>query len=140
MRARYVFSQATTIEEALEEADFVLQRIRGYSQIKTISYDWEINSSSNRSNRVSKEMATACAVAFSRRVEAAGYRSLIYQARDVEYFKYDQGAIAPYLTWYPQYPSTSTENPYPNVYYQMDIWQFSDRCSVTGIGSTVTDG
>ncbi len=141
----YIFSQAITIEEALEEADLVLRLIKGFDINGPVCYDWEINSNADRANRASKETATACALAFCRRVEAAGYTPLVYQARSVGYNKYDQVAISKYLTWYPQYSyppkdGTKTTSAYPNFYYQMDIWQFSDQCTVSGIGVKSVDG
>ncbi|MBQ9492516.1 MAG: S-layer homology domain-containing protein [Oscillibacter sp.] len=133
----YIFAQAINIQEAIEEADFVIARLRGHKINGPVSYDWEINDSSYRVSNVSKEMATACAVAFCKRVAAAGYTPMFYNSRYVAYMKYDQGALAPYMMWYPQYPSTSTARPYPNLYYQMDFWQFSESATVYGIGNRI---
>ncbi|MBQ9521272.1 MAG: S-layer homology domain-containing protein [Oscillospiraceae bacterium] len=133
----YIFAQAVNIKEAIEEADFVIERLRGHKINGPVSYDWEINDSSYRVANVSKEMATACAVAFCKRVAAAGYTPMFYNSRYVAYMKYDQGALAPYMMWYPQYPSTSTTRPYPNLYYQMDFWQFSESAVVYGIGDRI---
>ena len=82
-------------------------------------------------------MATACAVAFCKRVEEAGYTPMIYAGQYVSYIKYDQGAISEYLSWYPEYKSEKSEKLYPTFHYQMDFWQFSSSCAVDGIGGKV---
>ena len=133
----YIFAQAVNIAEAIEEADFVIERLRNVKINGPVSYDWELNSSSYRAYRVSKEMATACAVAFCKRVAAAGYTPMFYNSRHEAYTKYDQGALEPYMMWYPQYPSTSNARPYPNLYYQMDYWQFTESGTVYGIGKKI---
>ena len=60
----YIFAQAKTIAEAVEEADFVIARLRGHKINGPVSYDWEMKDSSYRVYGTSPEMATACAVAF----------------------------------------------------------------------------
>ena len=133
----YIFAQAKTIAEAVEEADFVVARLRGHKINGPVSYDWEMKDSSYRVYGTSPEMATACAVAFCKRVAAAGYTPMVYNSRYVAYVKYDQGALAPYMMWYPQYPATSNDTPYPNFYYQPDYWQFTDSAVVEGIGTKI---
>ena len=71
------------------------------------------------------------------RLEEAGYEAMVYAGQYVSYIKYDQGALAPYLYWYPEYKSTSSEKLYPTFYYQMDYWQFSSSCTIDGIGGRV---
>ena len=133
----YFFAQAITVEEAIEEADFVINLLRSHEINGPVAYDWEMKDSSYRVYGTTPEMATACAIAFCRRVEEAGYTPMIYAGNYVSYIKYDQGALAPYLYWYPEYKSDQSEKLYPTFYYQMDYWQFSSKCSVDGIGGNV---
>ena len=133
----YFFAQAVTVEEAIEEADFVIERLRGLGIDGPVAYDWEMGDSSYRVYGIAPEMATACAVAFCERIREAGYTPMIYQSSYVAYMKYDQGALAPYLQWYPEYKSESSEKLYPQLYYQPDYWQFSSKCSIAGIGGNV---
>nr|WP_325194524.1 S-layer homology domain-containing protein [uncultured Oscillibacter sp.] len=133
----YFFAQAVTVEEAIEEADFVISLLDGLEINGPVAYDWEMHDSSYRVYGTSPEMATACAVAFCERIEEAGYEAVVYAGQYVSYIKYDQGAISPYLSWYPEYKSASSEKLYPTFYYQMDYWQFSSNCSVDGIGGRV---
>lgn len=133
----YFFAQAITVEEAIEEADFVIERLRGLNISGPVAYDWEMGDSSYRVYGIAPEMATACAIAFCKRVQEAGYTPMIYQSSYVAYMKYDQSAVAPYLQWYPEYKSESSELLYPTLYYQPDYWQFSSKCSVAGITGNV---
>ena len=133
----YFFAQAITVEEAIEEADFVIELLKDHEINGPVAYDWEMHDSSYRVYGTPPEMATACAIAFCERIKEAGYTPMIYAGQYVSYIKYDQGAIAPYLSWYPEYKSESSEKLYPTLYYQMDYWQFSSNCYVNGIGGRV---
>ena len=83
------------------------------------------------------EMATACAVAFCERIKEAGYIPMVYGGTYVSYMKYDQGALAKYLSWYPEYKSAKSEKLCPSLIYHMDYWQFSSSCTVAGISGRV---
>jgi GH25 family lysozyme M1 (1,4-beta-N-acetylmuramidase) len=102
-----------------------------------VAYDWEMHDSTYRVYGTTPEMATACAIAFCQKIEEAGYEAMIYAGQYVSYIKYDQGAIEPYLSWYPEYKSDQSEKLYPTFYYQVDYWQFSSNCTVDGIGGRV---
>lgn len=134
----YFFAQAITVEEAIEEAEFVLDLLEGHEINGPVAYDWEMHDSTYRVYGTTPEMATACAIAFCRRIEEAGYDAMVYAGQYVSYIKYDQGALAPYLSWYPEYKSTSSTSLYPTLYYQMDYWQFSSSCPIAGIGDGTT--
>ena len=133
----YFFAQAITVEEAIEEADFVIELLRDHEIDGPVAYDWEMHDSRYRVYGTSPEMATACAIAFCERIKEAGYTPMIYAGQYVSYIKYDQGAISQYLSWYPEYKSDKSEKLYPTFYYQMDYWQFSSNCYVNGIGGRV---
>jgi len=133
----YFFAQAVTVEEAIEEAEFVLELLEDLEINGPVAYDWEMKDSSYRVYGTPPEMATACAVAFCERIKAAGYTPMVYAGSYVSYVKYDQGALADYLYWYPEYKSDESEKLYPQLYYQMDYWQFSSKCYIDGIGGHV---
>ncbi len=133
----YFFAQAITVEEAIEEADFVINLLKTEKINGPVAYDWEMHNSSYRVYGTTPEMATACAIAFCKRVEEAGYEAMIYAGQYVNYMKYDQGAIDKYARWYPEYKGSQSEMLYPTFYYQVDYWQYSSKCSVAGIGGNV---
>lgn len=100
-------------------------------------YDWEMHDSTYRVYGISPEVATACALAFCKRIEEAGYQPMIYTSQYVAYNKFNLPQLADYPIWYPEYKSASSEKLYPGFYYQMDIWQFSSSCTIDGIGGRV---
>ena len=133
----YFFAQAITVEEAIEEAEFVIGLLEDCQIDGPVAYDWEMHDSTYRVYGTTPEMATACAVAFCQRIAEAGYTPMVYAGSYVSYIKYDQGALSPYLSWYPEYKSAKSEKLYPTFFYQMDYWQFSSSCSIDGIGGRV---
>jgi len=133
----YFFSQAITVEEAIEEADFVISLLEGHEISGPVAYDWEMHDSSYRVYGLSPELATACALAFCQRIEAAGYQPMIYMSKYVGYNKFNLPQLVQYPIWFPEYKSAASEKLFPAFYYQMDIWQFSSSCSIDGIGGRV---
>ena len=133
----YFFAQAVTVEEAIEEADYVISLLDGLDINGPVAYDWEMHDSTYRVYGTSPEMATACAVAFCERVKAAGYTPMVYAGSYVTYMKYDQGALADYISWYPEYKGSSSKRLCPTLAYHMDYWQFSSSCTVAGINGRV---
>ena len=133
----YFFAQAVTVEEAIEEAEYVISLLDGLDINGPVAYDWEMHDSTYRVYGTSPEMATACAVAFCERIKDAGYTPMVYGGTYVTYMKYDQGALADYLSWYPEYKSSKSEKLCPSLIYHMDYWQFSSICTVAGISGRV---
>ena len=62
---------------------------------------------------------------------------MVYGGTYVTYMKYDQGALADYLSWYPEYKSEKSEKLCPTLVYHMDYWQFSSSRAVAGINGRV---
>jgi len=85
------------------------------------------------------EVVTACAKAFCERIEEAGYEAMIYFSKYVGYKKLDLSALQEYPIWYPEYRTTENTEAmlYPSFYYQVDVWQYSDRLTVDGISGPV---
>jgi len=133
----YFFAQAISVEEAIEEAEYVLELLEDHEIDGPVAYDWEMHDSSYRVYGTTPEMATACAIAFCQRIEEAGYDAMVYAGTYVRYMKYDMGALADYLSWYPEYKTTESETFYPTNYYHMDYWQYTSSCEIDGIGGRV---
>ena len=135
----YIFSQAITVEEALEEADYVIELLDGRELTGPVAYDWEMHDRTYRVYGLDPEIATACAVAFCRRIEEAGYDPMIYCSKYVGYLKFDLDRLSDYPIWYPEYkyPTTDAEKVYPGFYYQMEYWQYTDKAQVDGITGRV---
>ena len=135
----YIFSQAITVEEALEEADYVIDLLDGREIDGPVAFDWEMQDRSYRVFGLDPEIATACARAFCRRIERAGYDPMIYCSQYVGYLKFDLSALQDYPIWYPEYkyPTTDPERVFPGFHYQMDYWQYTDSAEIAGIEGRV---
>lgn len=74
----YFFSQAVTVEEAVEEAELVLRAIEGLEITYPIIFDWEDIPQEARTDGMDPVTLTACADAFCGTIAAAGYPAGIY--------------------------------------------------------------
>lgn len=126
----YMFSQAITVQEAIEEARFVLERISDYNITLPVVFDWEkIESGDARTAGLTVGGRTDCAVAFCETVKNAGYVPCIYFNRNLGYYGYDLTRLTGYEFWF-----ALPESGFPNFYYAADMWQYSFTESVPGIG------
>ncbi len=130
----YFFSQAISVEEAVEEARFLLKLLDGRQLDMPIVFDWEnVASEEARTNDMTKEAITACALAFCREVEAAGYQPMVYFYLDLARWKLDLLALQETGIgfWLAQYSDTLG---YSN---RVDMWQYSNAGNVPGISTKV---
>lgn len=128
----YFFSQAVTVEEALEEAEFVKENIEAWEITYPVVYDWEIiGEEAARTNSVSPEMLTDCAVAFCESVKSAGYIPMVYSNKRQAYLKFDLRRLADYDFWLADF------NDETDFYYQYNIWQYSYTGVIDGIENEV---
>lgn len=77
----YFFSQAKTVAEAREEAEFADKSINGRGKGLPLFFDAEWSSEENhkgRADSITKDVRTACAKAFCERVKELGYKPGIY--------------------------------------------------------------
>lgn len=128
----YIFSQALNVEEALEEAEFLLEIIEGYDITLPVVYDWEqVAVETARTNDMDARTLTDCTLAFCRRVEEAGYAPMVYfnisQSRKLMFL--------PELTDYPFWLAWYSDRMiYP---YKVKMWQYTDSGSIPGIEGPV---
>ena len=128
----YFYSQAITEEEALEEAEYVLQAVEGVQLDLPIVFDWEIPSSSTaRTKNLPRSMITRCAKLFCTRIAEEGYTPAIYFNQSWGYLKFDLSQLAEYSFWFAQYRSQ------PDFYYHFDYWQYSSSGKVDGVNGKV---
>ena len=126
----YFFSQAISVQEAIEEAEYVLARIRDYNITLPVVYDWEkINGeTAARTDNLDFSILNDCAVAFCDTVRNAGYEPAIYFNRHLGYYGYDLSRMTDYDFWF-----ALPESSFPNFYYAVDMWQYSFTEQVPGI-------
>ena len=128
----YFFSQAITIEEAEEEAQFVLNKIAPYKLTCPVVLDVEkVSDSEARMNKISVEERTANTIAFLEKVEAAGYDTMLYHNMEMGTLMLDLEQLEDYEKWFAYY---NKEIYYP---YEFAVWQYSDKGSVQGIKGNV---
>lgn len=107
--------------------------LQDYSITYPIVFDWEPYDSSlhPRTEGLSDEMLTKCAVAFCQAVEANGYDSMVYSNLTYFYLHYDLSKLVDFPLWLAQYNKT------PTFYYHFDMWQYSSTGKVPGIEGNV---
>ena len=128
----YFFSQAITVEEAYEEAAFVLEHLDGEELDYPLAYDWEpISGVGARTDGLDSVTLTDCALTFCHMAELAGYTPMVYYNNPVGYGRYDLSRLTDYDVWFAQYASR------PTMYYDYRIWQYTSSGTVPGIDTRV---
>ncbi len=128
----YFFSQAVNEDEALEEADFVINRLKGTELQLPVVYDPErIQDVQARTDDVTGEQFTRNTIVFCDAVENAGYTPMIYSNMVWEAFEYDLTQLSDLPIWYADYEAV------PQTPYRFSFWQYSESGSVNGIEGNV---
>ncbi len=124
----YFFSQALDVEEAKEEAAFVLEAIEDYEITMPVVYDWEaVKKDGSRTQKMDARTLTDCSLAFLKAVEDAGYWPMLYfnthQSRTLLHLS----ELKQYDFWLARYSDRMT---YP---YKLKMWQYTNTGRVPGI-------
>lgn len=128
----YFYTQAISVEEAVEEADFVINLIKDYDVSYPVIIDVEeAPVDEYRQKNLSKLELTEVVAAFCSRIEEAGYTPMIYS--NIRYFagKLDMSQLEAYEKWYASYASE------PYLPYEFSIWQYTSTGKVDGISGDV---
>lgn len=128
----YFFSQAISEEEAIEEANFVLDALKNYEIQLPIVYDPEfVYEEDSRTKDLTNEQITKNSIAFCNIIEKAGYDSMIYASMYCQAEILDMAELKDYTFWYADYMEK------PQTSYDFTYWQYSDTASVDGIEGNV---
>lgn len=129
----YMFSQAVSVQEALEEADYILALIDGYDITLPVVFDWEKieDNDEARTKDLDSGVLNDCAVAFCEKVRMAGKTPALYFNRHLGYYRYDLSRMTDYMFW------LSVPGSFPDFYYASDMWQYSFTEQVPGIDEPV---
>lgn len=128
----YFFTQAVTVDEAIEEAEFVLDMIEPYDVTYPVVLDLEeVTSSDARTKDLTKEEYTRNCIAFCETIRDAGYTPMIYGNLKTFLIMLDMDQLEDYKKWFAYY---STPLYFP---YEFDVWQYSSKGSVNGIKADV---
>ncbi|MCQ2522299.1 MAG: glycoside hydrolase family 25 protein [Lachnospiraceae bacterium] len=128
----YFFDQAINAAEALEEAQFVLERIAGYNITYPIAIDIEtVDDKVARGMTISSAERTIICRTFCDAISNAGYKPMIYGNNYSFFAMLDMNQLSDVPMWYAFF-NTYLYNP-----YQCGIWQYSSTGSVNGINGAV---
>lgn len=127
----YFFTQAISVEEAVEEAEYVIDLIKPYEIDLPVAIDIEEINDKARTDDLDNDMRTEYCVAFMDTIKKAGYEPMIYT--NLKYFikMLDMDKLEGYEKWYAFY-NTSIYFP-----YEISIWQYSSSGTVDGIDTGV---
>lgn len=131
----YFFSQATSRTEAVEEADFVLERISNYKITLPVVIDFEYaNGNTGRlyDAHLSRDKATTVCKSFCKEVESEGYTAMVYANKSMLENNLEAGELSSrFKVWLAHY---TTKSSYAGDYY---AWQYSSQGSINGINGNV---
>lgn len=128
----YFFSQAVTEEEAVEEADFVLEHVKDYDLTYPIVFDTEIQEAEGaRTANVDKQVFTDACIAFCDRIIEADYDTMIYYNMVWATGTLDLTKLTKYDKWYADYHEE------PQGPYDFKMWQYTEKGKVDGVEGSV---
>lgn len=136
----YFYSQALTEAEAIAEANYTLNKIKGYQITLPVIFDYEFAGVSSgrldsawKNKTITKEQMTNNTLAFCKTIEDAGYEPMVYANKSFLSDNIDHTVIEDndYPVWLAHYTTKTT---YTGDY---NIWQFSSTGKINGISTNV---
>ena len=141
----YIFSQAVNSNEAVEEADYVLNLID--------QYDWDIDMPiiiDREAGRMTKRLTkakltkakeTAVVQAFADEITSAGYKAGVYASYSWYKDKMNADDLEDCAIWIARYNNMTTSNaksgtPYADVLCDYEFWQYSSSKPSASTGYT----
>lgn len=126
----YFSSQAVSQEEAIQEANFVVQNLEPYkANVKyPLAFDMEfVSNDKARIEGLSREDKTTIAATFLEGVKAAGYVPMIYGDKEWLLKEIDLTKLQNFDVW------LSQESDMPDYPYQFAMWQYSTEGVLNGV-------
>ena len=127
----YFYTQAVTVEEAVEEATFCIENLKGYDVTYPVVFDTERYDGTGRADKMANSVRTEIAKAFLEKVKSAGYIPAIYMSTNWSLLNINLRELTDYDLWYAYY---GEELYYP---YRFTIWQYASDGSVPGVTGDV---
>jgi len=130
----YFVTQAISEEEAVEEADYVLNAIAPYNVTWPIVLDIEeagSGASNVRTINLTASERTDYVIAFCERIKEKGHTPMLYCA--IRWFveELELNRLADYEKWFAQYFNR------PYYPYEFHVWQYTNQGAVDGIKGNV---
>lgn len=128
----YFFTQATSEEEAEEEAEFVIESIAPYKVTYPVVIDVEaVTSTKARGNDLTSEERTKYCITFCEKIREAGYTPMIYGNLKTFMLLLNIEELEAYDKWFAYYDDMYY---FP---YDFKIWQYTNKGKVSGIKGDV---
>lgn len=128
----YFFTQAISVQEAEEEADFVLSLIEPHKVTYPVVLDVEeIHNDTYRQQDLTTEELTNIVITFCERIKKAGYTPMIYGNLKCFAGMLDMSRLENYEKWFAFYDDA------PYFPYEISMWQYTDSGSIDGISGNV---
>lgn len=131
----YFMSQAITTAEAIQEAQYCIDFLKGSKVSLPVYFDSEMSGAPNNSGRadgLSKETRTACVIAFCNKLIQSGYKAGVYASTSWFTSRLIPEKLRAYEIWVAQYASKCTLTALP-----YGMWQYTSKGSVSGITGNV---
>ncbi len=127
----YIYSEATTIDTATENAKFVIDNLKGDKLDFPVCFDWESWAYFNKLE-INLHMLNEMYDTFNKELENAGYTTMLYASEN--YLNNTWLSLKDYTIWIAKYstkmPSLKSNNGYI-------LWQNTDKGRVDGIEGNV---
>lgn len=135
----YFMSQAMSVKEAQEEADFCIMMANKYGVKYPIYFDSEWSGNYDKAQKryvgradfLTKAERTKYAVAFCDRIESKGFRAGVYASRSWFVEHLDVNSLLRFSIWVAQYNSVCKAT------HKYDLWQYTSSGRVAGISGDV---
>ena len=125
----YFYSTARNEDEALQEAAWVVDKIKAYAITYPVAYDFE-EFGMHRTASISGEQATNNAIAFLNYIGSQGFGTMMYANKHDITSRFQKSRL-PYKFWLAHYTSSTD---YTGSY---QMWQRTSKGSVPGISGYV---
>lgn len=125
----YFYSQATTIEEAQEEASFVLELLANRPLDYPVAFDYEVVPNTRIAN-VDRRTVAQIGQTFCSTIRAGGYEPMVY-GNTFDLARFDDAWLADCSVWCAEYDDS------PSYEHRVDVWQYSNQGHVSGIDGFV---
>lgn len=125
----YVYSEANTVDKAIENAEFIIQNLKGDKLDFPVCFDWECWAYFNELG-INLYRLNEMYDAFSNKLNDAGYDTMLYASEN--YLNNTWLDLKDYTIWAAKY---STKK--PSISRDYILWQNTDKGRVDGIEGNV---
>lgn len=132
MTGAYFYSSAINEAEAVEEANYIVGAVSGFSVKYPIAIDVEkVTGDTSRTEKLTVEERTNIVKTFCDTVKSFGHNPIIYATRDMLISGLDLKVLDEYDVWL-------ADDKIPTDYpYRFSIWQYSQNGSIQGVDGNV---